>query len=216
MSKKRFGIYIFAALPLIMVSMVYQKLPPLVPIQWQAGEGIRYSEKWQLFIVAVLCLGMGILMPLMAKIDPRRKNYEKFFGVYENIILAVEIFMTAMVAILLSESMNPSKIPVPRIVSCGVGLFFVFLGNVMPKVKSNFFTGIKTPWALCSESVWNKTQRLGGKLFFFGGVFMAVSAIFMPLTVMPYAIGTVLFVVILLPTILSCFWYQEEGKTREK
>ena len=215
MSKKRIAIYIFAVLPLVMVSLVYNKLPELVPMQWQLGEGARYGEKWELFIIAVLSLGMGIFMPLIAKIDPRRNNYSKFFGVYENIILVIEVFMAALLVIVLSESLNPGRIPVARVVSGGVGLMFLFMGNLMPKVKSNFFTGVKTPWALSSEAVWNKTQRLGGKAFFFGGLLMALSALLLPVILMPYVVGVLVMIIVFLPTVMSYLWYQEECRAKE-
>lgn len=215
MSKKRIAIYIFAVLPLVMVSLVYNKLPELVPMQWQLGEGVRYGEKWELFIIAVLSLGMGIFMPLIAKIDPRRNNYSKFFCVYENIILVIEVFMAALLVIVLSESMNPGRIPVARVVSGGVGLMFLFMGNLMPKVKSNFFTGVKTPWALSSEAVWNKTQRLGGKAFFFGGLLMALSALLLPVILMPYVVGVLVMIIVFLPTVMSYLWYQEECRAKE-
>lgn len=216
MSKKRIAIYFFAVLPFIMVSLVYQKLPDLVPMQWQGGKGVRYDEKWQLFIIAAVCLAMGIFMPLLAKIDPRRKNYEKFYPVYENFIIVVEIFMSLMMAITISESFYPGRIPVARVVSGCVGLLFVFLGNLMPKVKSNFFTGVKTPWALSSETVWNKTQRLGGKLFFFAGLLMVIGALFVPIGLMPYIVGGLLGVIVLLPTVMSYVWYQKESNTSVK
>lgn len=216
MSKKRMAIYFFSVLPIIMVSLVYQKLPTLVPMQWEASGGVRYGDKWQLYIIAGLCLVMGIFMPLVPKIDPRKKNYEKFFLAYENIILMIVIFMAAIMAISLSESLNPGRISIPRVVSGCVGFLFVFLGNMMPKVKSNFFTGVRTPWALSSEMVWNKTQRLGGKVFFFGGLIMILCAWFLPISAMPYIIGCIMCVIVLYPTIMSYIWYKDEAKILEK
>ncbi|MDD4842965.1 MAG: SdpI family protein [Anaerotignum sp.] len=212
MSKKKIAIYFFAVLPIVMVALFYQKLPDLVPMQW-GSEGVsRYGDKWQLFLIAGINILIGIFMPIMAKIDPRKNNYAKFSSVYENIILLIEVFLVAIMAITISESLNPGGIPVVRAVSGGVGLLFVFLGNMMPKVKSNFFTGIKTPWALSSETVWNKTQRLGGKLFFFGGFLMVAGAVFAPIDMMPYVVGVLACGIALLPSVMSYVWYQEEMK----
>ncbi len=216
MSKKRIAIYIFSVIPIIMVSLVYKKLPDLVPMQWEAGGGVRYDDKWKLYIIGGLCLIMGVIMPLVPKIDPRKKNYEKFFLAYENIILMIVIFMAAIMAISLSESLYPGRISVPRVVSGGVGLLFIFLGNMMPKVKSNFFTGVRTPWALSSELVWNKTQRLGGKVCFFGGLLMVLCAFFVPIFAMPYVVGLVMCIIVLYPTIMSYVWYKDEAKMLEK
>ncbi|NCC16835.1 MAG: DUF1648 domain-containing protein [Clostridia bacterium] len=216
MSKKRIAIYFFGVLPLVMVCLVYAKLPDLVPMQWQSGGVVRYDEKWHLFLITGISLIMGVFMPLMAKIDPRRENYEKFSSVYENIILMIEIFLAATMAIALSESLYPGRIPVIRVISGGVGFLFVFMGNIMPKVKSNFFTGVKTPWALSSETVWNKTQRLGGKLFFFGGLLMVVCAFLVPIELMSYLMGILVCAIVSLPTVMSYIWYQEEMKSLRK
>lgn len=52
----------------------------------------------------------------------------------------------------------------------GVCLVFVLLGNVMGKVHRNFFIGIRTPWALANERVWNVAHRLAAKTFVLGGL----------------------------------------------
>jgi uncharacterized membrane protein len=64
------------------------------------------------------------------------------------------------------------NLPIEKIVPLGVGLLFIILGNYMPKVKKNWFVGIRTPWTLASEEVWNKTHRLGGKIFILAGLLM--------------------------------------------
>ncbi|KXL51683.1 immunity protein SdpI [Anaerotignum neopropionicum] len=216
MSKKKIAIYFFAVLPIVMVALFYQKLPDLVPMQW-GSEGVsRYGGKWQLLFIAGINILIGIFMPIMAKIDPRKDNYAKFYSVYENIILLIEVFLAVIMAITISECLYPGKISVARVVSGGVGLLFVFLGNIMPKIKSNFFTGIKTPWALSSEAVWNKTQRLGGKLFFFGGFFMVVGAVFAPIAMMPFVVGILVTAIVILPIIMSYIWYQEEIRLLNK
>ena len=48
------------------------------------------------------------------------------------------------------------------------------LGNLLPKIPSNFFAGIRTPWTLSSELVWRKTHRLGGIGFIIGGLLMII------------------------------------------
>jgi uncharacterized membrane protein len=57
-----------------------------------------------------------------------------------------------------------------RVVLGGVSLFFVLLGNVMGKVRRNFYIGIRTPWTLASERVWVDTHRLAGRTMVASGV----------------------------------------------
>jgi uncharacterized membrane protein len=62
------------------------------------------------------------------------------------------------------------------IANIGLGLLFIILGNYMPKVKTNYFIGIRTPWTLANETVWTRTHRFGGKVFFISGIIILVSA----------------------------------------
>ncbi len=34
------------------------------------------------------------------------------------------------------------------------------MGNFFGKIRRNFFLGIRVPWTLASERVWNETHRL--------------------------------------------------------
>src|SRR5262249_44821666 len=60
----------------------------------------------------------------------------------------------------------------------GFFLFFALMGNVLGRVRRNFWMGVRTPWTLASETVWNQTHRLTAWLFVAGGLagFVAVVA----------------------------------------
>ena len=58
-----------------------------------------------------------------------------------------------------------------------VGLLFAVIGNYFGKIRSNFFFGIRTPWTLASERSWNRTHRIGGRLFMAMGFFLVVFAL---------------------------------------
>jgi uncharacterized membrane protein len=81
-----------------------------------------------------------------------------------------------------------------------MGVLFIAIGFLLRKAKRNFFIGIRTPWTLSSDTVWNKTHQLGATLFmasgalaiiggFFGGM-IAFWFLFVPL------MGSTLFLVI--------------------
>ena len=40
-----------------------------------------------------------------------------------------------------------------------------YIGILIKHAKRNWFIGIRTPWTLSSDKVWDKTHALGGKLF---------------------------------------------------
>jgi uncharacterized membrane protein len=54
---------------------------------------------------------------------------------------------------------------------------FILLGNVMTRIRPNWFIGIRTPWTLSSDNVWRKTHRFGGVAFVFAGVCVAASTL---------------------------------------
>jgi len=58
-----------------------------------------------------------------------------------------------------------------------IGALFVVLGNLLPRFRSNFFIGIRTPWTLSSESVWARTHRVGGYLMVLIGLLLFVAGL---------------------------------------
>ncbi len=53
-------------------------------------------------------------------------------------------------------------IAVGRVVPIAIGGLFLLLGRLLPRFRSNFFFGIRTPWTLSSDAVWQRTHRAGG------------------------------------------------------
>ena len=197
-------------------AVLYPKLPEMVPVHWDLDGGVTYGEKIKLFPLAGLSLVFGIFMPFLAKIDPRKQNYERFADAYFGTRIILLVFMIVMMSITLTESLYPGFLQVGRVVCAMVAVMFILLGNLMPKFKSNFFTGMKTPWALSNENVWNKTQRLGGRLFFFGGLVILISCFMVPEKQLFWGTMGIMLLICLIPTVMSYLWYQQEAHGEEK
>ena len=159
---------------------------------------------------------LGFSCPFLAKIDPRKQNYERFADAYFGTRIILLVFMIVMMSITLTESLHPGFLQVGRVVCAMVAVMFILLGNLMPKFKSNFFTGMKTPWALSNENVWNKTQRLGGRLFFFGGLVILISCFMVPEKQLFWGTMGIMLLICLIPTVMSYLWYQQEAHGEEK
>ena len=93
-----------------------------------------------------------------------------------------------------------------------MALLFIALGNQMAKFRSNFFIGVKTPWALSSEAVWQKSQRLGGKTFFFDGIALLIASIFLTGKPLFWFMMGLVIVISCVPTAMSYVWFQKEKK----
>ena len=84
------------------------------------------------------------------------------------------VLMGALHLMTLSAAIGYEFIKVDNGVKLIIAVLFTVIGNLMPKFKHNYFIGIKTPWTLASEEVWFATHRLGGKLWFYGGLIMII------------------------------------------
>ena len=87
----------------------------------------------------------------------------------------------------------------------------------MPKIRSNFFFGIKTPWTLSDPRVWERTHRLGGYCFFAGGILTVLFALLLPQRILFYSFFALMMAICLVPAIMSFIWYQRlSGKGTDK
>ena len=209
--KKKILKYLLMAAPFLMILAVYNKLPAEVPMHWNIhGEIDRYGSRNELFLIAGINVFLGVFMSAVAKIDPKQKNYTKFRETYDWMVIWTLGFMTVLMGVVLTETMQPGTINISKVACIMVGILFIVLGNVMPKVKQNFFTGVKTPWALSSEAVWNKTQRLGGKSMVLGGVLILFSGFLSNGKATAFLIILIAILISILPMVMSYIWYKQE------
>lgn len=95
------------------------------------------------------------------------------------IINLVLLFMAIVQAAALGYALG-WPVAVDRVIVAAVGLLFVGMGNYLPRIRSNWFIGIRTPWTLDNERVWRATHRVGGRAFVAAGLVMTLSALLSP------------------------------------
>lgn len=151
--------------------VAYPKLPDIVPIHWNAhGQVNGWGPKWSLLLygpgmmtlIALLTAALPWLSPKKFEVDSFRETY-----LY---IMVVLVATLAYIQILILLSSLGMTLDIGRAIEGGVCLLITLLGNVLGKVRRNFYIGIRTPWTLASDSVWNRTHRLGAKTFFVCGL----------------------------------------------
>lgn len=208
----RIWAYILGIIPIIVLACVYTHLPEQVPMHWGISGEVEYSAKWQVWIMFSLGPILTILFDVLPKIDPKRKNYEKFGQYYDLFIIVMLVFLMIMDGIMLLESFLPGTISVGKVVFILIGILFAILGNILPKIKTNFYMGIRTPWALTNSDVWNKTQRLAGKMMFVVGLISIVSGMllseFVCFVIMMISVACMTIV----PLVMSYVWYRKLEK----
>lgn len=207
-------LWILALLPFAMVAAAWGRLPELVPCRWNLDGTIDYSGKRMLWWLAALNPLILALLAVLPRIDPRRKNYEKFHGSYHWMQLMLVLFVDAMMAVMLVESLRPGTVDVATAVQLLAAILLMVFGNMMPKFRQNYFCGIKNAWTYASERVWSKANRLGGRLFFAAGA-VCFAAAFLP-AVWSFAVMlAVILAAAIVPTVMSYVWFRQEQTERE-
>ena len=208
-SKTKVLIWILALIPLALVAILFNRLPDMIPMNWGLEGEIWYGHRMHIWWLAALSPFIAGLLMILPRIDPRKKNYEKFRSFYDTFCLLQTLVILVVVGLILSESLNPGRLRVELVAFAICGVLFVFVGNMLPKVKSTFFVGIRTPWTLSNNDVWNKTHRLGGFMFFFGGL-LIIALSFFPIGIaMLVILFAIIATIVLVPVVMSYVWYRK-------
>jgi uncharacterized membrane protein len=199
--KKEIPFIAIALIPFAYLIYIWNRLPEKVPMHWNgAGEIDRYGDKTELVGVLFLLVGINYFVFLIIPyVDPKKKLQN--MGNKLNIMrMILTLFMSALaIFILYSIEQKSSN---PGFVFVIIGLLFAFLGNYFKTIKPNYFIGIKTPWTLENEDVWKKTHELGGKLWFVGGLLMALTFV-LPNNIQFYTFMGITAVITIIPILYS-------------
>lgn len=148
--------------------LTYDFLPAQMPIHWDlSGKADDYTDK-NVFLAVVFAItaGINVLGIALPRIDPRRANYRRFEKAYVIMFGMLDMMMLAFFLITLGAASRSEALSPAFLIPMALGIVFIVLGNYMPLFRQNFFAGIKTPWALADEEIWNRTHRIGGRCWF--------------------------------------------------
>ena len=160
---------------------VYPRLPERIPTHFNArGDADGFgSRAFGAFITPFVMLFMFGIMSVLPRIDPRRTNYAKLGPIYHLVVNLVLTFTLGVQFVILAVALG-AEIPVERVIPFGVGALFAILGNVLPRTRPNWVLGIRTPWTVSSDRVWERTHRVGGHLLLAAGIIVMLAALGAP------------------------------------
>ena len=151
--------------------ILYPQLPAVVPTHWDIHNQVNgYSPKWSLFVFGPgLMLAIIVVFYFLPWLSPKTFEVDSFRATYLHIMLIIVAMLAYFHGVIL-WMVSGHATNVGRAIIGGVCLLFALLGNVMGKVRRNFYIGIRTPWALANERVWNATHRFAAKTFVIVGL----------------------------------------------
>ncbi len=151
------------------------------------GDG--HADGWSragiaLFLVpacAVFCLALQLALPY---VDPRGDNLRRSVRAYGTIWLAVMAALVVVQGVVVASALG-INILVHGFAPAFAGAMFIVVGNVLGKLRWNMTVGIRTPWTIADERVWDQTHRFGGRLFVACGALLLLAAFALPAQARP-------------------------------
>ena len=192
--------------------LLYPMMPERIALHWNMhGEADGYGSKamggFLIPALSAVILGFFLIIP---KIDPLGKNIESFRGYYDGFILSFIVFMSYLYALTILWNMG-TRFNMSQALSPAFGMLFYYLGILTQNAKRNWFIGIRTPWTLSSDVVWDKTHRIGGKMFKAAGIISLLGAL-----IPQYAILLMLVPVISVAAFSFVYSYVEYSRLNKK
>lgn len=205
--------WVVSLVPLMILTVIYGKMPETVPTSFGFDGTINaYGPKSTLWMLAGMGPLLALLFQFMPKIDPRKRNYEKFQKYYDSFAIFMELFLLGTSCLIFTEILRPGTVSIGRAVTVLVCLLLILMGNMMGKIKHNYFFGIKTPWTLADPDVWNRTHRAGGRMWFLIGVVLLPCCLLLPERVFFVLLMAGILGSTAVLLVLSYLWYRQRHR----
>jgi len=191
----------------------YPLLPDRVPSHWNLAGQIDgwTSRNGHVFGIGGLIVGMYILFLVLPHFEPRKEHFVRSLGFYQMIRNVMMAFFALIFGLTSYIAVTGNMLQVDKIIPVAVGVLFILIGNYLPQIKSNFFMGIRTPWALDNEENWRKTHHLGAYTFVLGGLLFIASP-FIPTPFNFYLPLAGILFASFFPMLMSYIWFKQGNK----
>lgn len=199
--------FIVMAIPWIYLAFVWNELPAIIPVHFGInGNPDRFAERltiiWAPVIFTVMGVGIYFLLRNIYKLDPKQKYTPTTSGVMAKIAVIIVILLCGVCLFIIYWSLH-GKAEGLNILFSGLSLFLAYIGNLMHSIKPNYFAGFRLPWTLENEDNWRRTHHLASKVWFIGGITMAVLCLLVNNVGLLIVFGIGILTMVLVPTIYS-------------
>jgi uncharacterized membrane protein len=211
--------FIIISIPWIYLLIIWKELPVIIPTHFSLeGKPDAFGEKSEIVIAPSIMTVIGIfiyfLLKNIYKIDPKKKYASTTSTVLSKMSVVVLLLLSGVTISILYWTMN-GKVEGMPLLFCGLSLFFAYIGNLMYSIKPNYFVGFRIPWTLENEDNWNKTHRFASKLWFFGGIILALLSLLIEIRLLLIVFFSTVLLMSIIPAIYSHIIYKQSANSRK-
>jgi len=166
MNRNQRIVVLMLLLMLVLSFLVYPQLPASITTHWgMKGEANGFSGKtFGLFFMPIFSFAIYAFLVWIPKLDPKKKNIEEFKSTYETFLILFFLFMFYLHLLTILWNLG-MKVSFNQALAPAMSVLFYSMGILIGKAKLNYFIGIRTPWTLSNEKVWDETHQKGGIAF---------------------------------------------------
>lgn len=196
---------------------LHDRMPDQVPVHWgldgQPDRWVSKNDIGEVYYFLPL-IGFGVIalgLFVLPWLSPKNFAVEGFRRTYDYVFAIIAVMLAYMQGIMLTAAIQGGHLP-DRALIAGIFVFLALIGNVLGKVRPNFWIGVRTPWTLADPQVWDRTHRLAAYSLTGVGIVGAIAAM---LGVSPIACFVAVMVAALWPVLYSLILYkrlEREGR----
>lgn len=156
--------WLLILLPFIYLIIVFDKMPPFTLS--------HLNIYWILFFIMGTGVFWYVKLLVQPYIVPRTSIHDNLKSVYRMKTIMLAYLSTLSLAFISKNagiSFNSDKL-----LFLVAMAFWIFLGNLYPTIRYNYFIGIRNSWTLSNEAIWKKTHLFAGRFYFWIGLAGAI------------------------------------------
>ncbi len=178
MKHSTLAIVLIIVLSIVIGITLYPIMPEVMASHWNTSGEVNghLSKFWGLFLMPIISIVLLLLFLFIPKIDPLKENIAKFRSSFDRFVVLIELFFFYVYILTILSNLG-GKINISYAIIPALSILFYYVGVMMGQTKRNYFIGIRTPWTLANDEIWDKTHQLGGKLFKVAGIVSLIGLI---------------------------------------
>jgi uncharacterized membrane protein len=200
---------LFMVLNVTLLATTYARLPDPIPLPWIGGVAMPLGA----MVLPLAHWIITLLLIAAPTVDPgamRTLDTRRFYAPLVAFISAFFLFATGLV---FAAAMD-SSLGLPRALLGAFGVLVALIGNYLGKIPKNYVVGIRTPWTLASDYVWERTHRFAAPLFVVGGSALFLHSVLCGESINAVFVTTIIVIIALAPFCYSyALWKRRDTHT---